>query len=97
MVIPKGIEKIGNRWFAGSDIESVTIPASARKIQADAFSCCRGLAKVEFEQTGSLLKVIGKEAFYGCSSLRTIDLPNGLEEIGFRAFRETGLESIVTP
>ena len=63
MVIPKGIEKIGNRWFAGSDIESVTIPASASEIQAGAFYCCRGLAKVEFEQPGSLLRVIGREAF----------------------------------
>ena len=37
------------------------------------------------------------EAFYGCDSLRTIDLPNSLEEIGLRAFRESGLERVTTP
>ena len=37
------------------------------------------------------------EAFYGCDSLRTIDFPNSLEEIGLRAFRESGLERVTTP
>ena len=97
VVIPEGIEKIKSKWFTESSLTSITIPASVREIQACAFYSCRSLAKVEFEQQDCLLKVIGKEAFYGCSSLRIIDLPNGLEEIGLRAFRETGLESIATP
>ena len=97
VVIPEGIEKIKSKWFTESSLTSITIPASVREIQAGAFYSCRGLAKVEFEQPGSLLKVIGKEAFYGCSSLRTINFPNGLEEIGLRAFRESGLESVTTP
>ena len=75
----------------------MTIPASVREIQTCAFYCCRNLTRVEFEQSGSLLKVIGREAFYGCRCLRTIDLPNGLEEIGLRVFRESGLESITMP
>lgn len=39
--IPDGVEKIGDRWFAGSDIESVEIPASVREIGKEAFNWCR--------------------------------------------------------
>ena len=30
-------------------------------------------------------------AFYGCCSLRAIDLPDGIEEIGIDTFRASGL------
>ena len=63
VVIPQGVEKIGEKWFANSDIESVTIPTSVHEIQAGAFYCCRHLAKVIFKQSGSQLRVIGREAF----------------------------------
>ena len=33
----------------------------------------------------------------GCSSLKNIQLPDGLEDIGLRAFRESELESVVLP
>ena len=49
VVIPDGTEEIGNLWFAGSSIESVTIPVSVREIHAGAFCCCRSLAKVMFK------------------------------------------------
>lgn len=85
VAIPEGIEKIEELWFAGREVESVMIPASVKEVQAGAFSRCRNLENVIFTQSepgeSSLLKVIGREAFYDCSSLRTIDLPDGLEEI----------------
>ena len=84
-----------------SEIESVTIPANIGEIQAGAFMYCRNLTTVTFEQSesgeGSLLKVIGNDAFYKCNCLRTIELPDGLEEIGLRAFMESGLERVTTP
>ena len=43
VVIPEGIEKIGNHWFWGSGIESVTVPASVREIGPDAFYKCKSL------------------------------------------------------
>ena len=101
MVIPDGIEQVRNEWFAGSGIDRVTVPASVCEIQVGVFRYCRSLAAVAFKRPrpgkGSLLRVICREAFYGCSSLRTIDLPNGLDEIGLRAFRESRLESITMP
>ena len=44
-----------------------------------------------------MLKAIDKGAFFGCTNLKHITLPNGLERIGIWAFRESGLESITIP
>ena len=116
VVIPNGIERIGNYWFWGSEVESVEISASVREIGIEAFCNCKGMRKVVFETGGetgakakkdarskttassaSQLKVICENAFHGCSRLRNITLPNCLEEIGFYAFCESGLEEIVLP
>ena len=45
----------------------------------------------------STLKVIKNDAFMGCGNLRSVQLPEGLVEIGLRAFRESGLECVKTP
>lgn len=45
----------------------------------------------------SQLKAIEKSAFHYCASLRSVELPNGLEEIGLWAFASSGLESITMP
>lgn len=41
--IPEGIQIVGNRWFSSSGIESVTIPASVREIEDEAFWKCKSL------------------------------------------------------
>ena len=43
------------------------------------------------------LRVIGRGAFCGCTSLKGVRLPDSLEEIGLDAFRESGLEDFVAP
>ena len=43
IISPEGTEKIGNHWFWGSGIESVTVPASVKEIGADAFYKCKSL------------------------------------------------------
>ena len=96
IVIPDGIERIGNHWFWGSLVEHVTIPASVREICVNAFCICEKLKDVIFAE-GSRLKVIEREAFYSCSSLQNIQLPDYVEEIGLDAFNGTGLESFVAP
>lgn len=44
-----------------------------------------------------MLKRIECGAFQNCSSLRNVLLPEGLEEIGLEAFRESGLKYIAFP
>ena len=44
---------------------NVTIAASVTEIGANAFANCESLREVSFSE-GSLLKTIGKDAFYDC-------------------------------
>ena len=53
-----------------------------------------GLERVKLPST---LMVIEKQTFMGCGSLRSVQFPDGLTEIGLRAFRASGLESVETP
>ena len=57
---------------------------------------CNNLKEVVFE-AGSALKEIGNHAFCGCTSLKHIQFPNGLETIGIHCFYESGLEEVVLP
>lgn len=41
VVVPDGVERIGNRWFWGAAIESAEIPASVQEIGVDAFCICK--------------------------------------------------------
>lgn len=54
------------------------------------------LKEITFDKR-SRLKVIEREAFNSCSSLKNIQLPDCVEEIGLDAFNGTGLESFVAP
>ena len=124
VVIPEGTERIGNHWFWGSDVVSVTIPASVAEIGVDAFCKCAKLTTVVFQRyprperarggsvfsccmgktddeeapfVDSKLRLIDREAFCGCSSLRAIDLPDSVEEIGLDSFYGSGLEAFTAP
>lgn len=66
------------------------------EISESVFKDCINLKEVVFEE-GSRLKKIGKYAFSGCSNLRNIRLPEGLEHIGNGCFCETNLEEITIP
>ena len=43
------------------------------------------------------VKSIGDWAFYGCSSLTSITIPNSMTSIGYAAFQSTSITSIVIP
>ena len=44
-----------------------------------------------------MLKTIGEDAFYNCSNLRNISLPDSLESIGAHAFCVSGLQEVHIP
>lgn len=60
--LPEGIQKIGNYWFRGSDIESVVIPASVKEIGSGTFLKCASLKRIIFAN-GSILQTIGAHCF----------------------------------
>lgn len=88
----------GNGW-------EITIPAKVNlgdteyavtKIYKEAFRECTQLTKVDFA-SNSVLTEIGRQAFWGCSSLNQINLPISLTTIGSTSFAYTKLSAIFIP
>ena len=85
----------GTPFRSMSDLESVTIGASVKYIQRDAFYGCTGLTSISLPEG---VTSIGAYAFFGCSGLTSISLPDGLTSIGAYAFRDcSALSSISFP
>ena len=84
VVIPEGTDKLGNYWFWGSDIESVTIPVSVREICLEVFCDCRSLRHVAFAP-GSMLERIGSGSF-SSTKIEKIVISKGVTEIRECAF-----------
>ena len=80
--------KVIDGWLIGFSGDAQTIISdidSIRGVADGALEGCRALEDLTFTQN-SVLKTIGKEAFKGCTELRTMTLPPSLEEIGYEAF-----------
>lgn len=80
-----------------SNLTSVNISNKIRTIQHSAFSNCTNLQSVTFAE-GSVLDTINTGAFFGCSSLSSIRLPESLAYAGNSIFVNcTSLESLYIP
>lgn len=79
---------------------AIAFPSSLTTIGGGAFLNCTGITEISFGEN-SMLKEIGGSynggAFEGCSSLAKATLPEGLEIIGNRAFKDCALTEIVIP
>lgn len=96
LVVPDGTEVIGWSQYKGKAYERVFIPKSVTEIKASAFEDCKNLREVVIE-AGSRLRTLGKYVFNGCSRLRSIEIPDGVERIGNECFRHSGIEEITFP
>ena len=81
--------------FSYCQLESVTIPASVRKIGNYAFRGCDSLRAISFEE-GSALTRIGTSAFSGCETLESVHLPKSLLSLGDTVFNGCTALSDVT-
>ncbi len=106
ITIPEGVTSIGNRAFAKCEsLASITVDAS-NAIYHSAGNCLietasktlvAGCKNSVIPADGSVTS-IGDSAFLGCSSLKTITLPEGLTSIGYQAFWGClSLETITIP
>lgn len=86
VTLNEGLKEIPHYAFYDSKIVSVNIPASVNEIVTSAFEKCTELQAVNFAD-GSNLESISYNAFSECSSLKQIELPEGLKYIYSRAFQ----------
>lgn len=63
-----------------------TIPKEVTEIADSTFANITTLREVIFEEDGSEKLTIGEGAFYGCTNLQLVNLPDRLTSIGYRAF-----------
>ena len=102
IVIPSEIEydgikcvvnSIGKQTFWNcTELTSITIPNSVKKIETSAFYGCSSLTSITIPE--SVVK-IGDNAFWGCSGLTSLVIPNSVKEIGTHSFHGcTGLSSV---
>ena len=78
------VTQIGAHAFEGRNIMSVMILADITEIGESAFIGNYLLWSCYFRGNG--LTSIGKKAFYGCQSLRSLDIPESVTSIGEKAF-----------
>ena len=84
VVIPDGVERIGDSWFRNSGVESVTFPVSLRELGEEAFYGCAQLRTVKFAEGGQL-QTIGRQCFARCG-LEEVTLPGTLKDVCSSAF-----------
>lgn len=91
------VRAIAEEGFSGTEITSVTIPATVEKIGARAFSYCNSLTEVKFEE-GISLETLSVGAFAYCLGLESITLPAGLKSVGTLSFIGcTALSEVTLP
>ena len=94
--LPQGIVSLSSGVFQGcSSLSYVSIPNSLKIIGKDSFRECGNLSSVDFD-TQSELESIENTAFYKCTNLTEIILPNSVVTIGSSAFSNcSSLKTVV--
>ena len=93
VVLPDGLARVGDFWFAAAGVRRATIPGSVREVGTEAFFRCRKLQRVTFAEDG-LLERLGARCFQE-SALQELRAPVSLREICSGAFaRCTGLKRV---
>ena len=89
--IPEGVEKITDFAFYNSELESIRLPDSVKKIGYEAFSNCHNLKEINL---GNGVRQLGNYVFSWDENLITIELPSALQEVESCAFIKSGIKNI---
>lgn len=92
--LPHSLYEIGAGAFEKSGLVSFVFPPSITEVPARCFMDSRNLASV---MLGGNIKRLGTLSFAGCTSLTSLDMPQGIREIPDGAFMSSGLVSISIP
>lgn len=94
MTVPASVTKIEDNVFNGTGITAAILPDSLTNLGTGVFANTSNLSSVTLP---SVIKRIPNYTFQRAAALKHIDLPQGVEEIGYCAFEYSALESIDLP
>ena len=86
IILPSGIEKIGNSAFLETSLSSITIPNSVEVIEMSTFAGCISLETVNIADG---VKYINGGAFGSCYKLTSITLPASIIAFNGDAFKNS--------
>jgi len=91
VVLPEGLEEIGDSAFFKCKLTAIELPKSLKKIESSAFSG-NNIESVAFPS--GIEKIDG----FDCTPLKSVEIPDGVSEIGRFAFASCkNLESVKLP
>lgn len=91
LVIPEGVEVIGQEAFHGSNLNFVQLPSTLKRIKKKAFSGCKQLYYVDMSRCSPQ---VDWWAFYGCESLNYVNMSSTPGKIDEDAFSRTPFEKL---
>ena len=94
IVLPKYLVEIGEDAFRGSDIASVEMPNTVKRLGVHAFADCKNLKNVTLS---SSLTLIPMGAFSGCEALEELQVPASVRKVADLAFEASGLKEMELP
>lgn len=98
IAIPNGVESISNGAFLGAGLESVYIPDSVDMIDMNAFLGCTSLKTARLPQSmdepGDDFR---EHAFRDCTSLVSVNIPDGVTELAYSFYGCSSLKSVYIP
>ncbi len=83
ITLPESLNKLGNNVFTASGLKSATISCDLTKCGTDIFSQCNKLRELTFDEG---VEYIGDKFAFQCQSLKYVDLPSSIKNIGRSAF-----------
>lgn len=89
LILSKTLSTIDTEAFYNSALKSVIVPNGVTTIEKCAFQNCSELKDVTFQEDSQLRTIEGGYsygAFYGCTSLTSIEIPASVQTIGEAAF-----------
>lgn len=91
LVIPEGVEVIGQEAFRGSNLNFVQLPSTLKRIKKEAFFGCKQLYYVDMSRCSPQ---VDWWAFYGCESLNYVNMSSTPGKIDEDAFSRTPFEKL---
>lgn len=76
--LPNTVRIIGKSAFEHSDVVSVVLPETVKKIEVDAFKFCKELNYIKLPES---LTQIESGAFFDCKKLEQVELPASLKKV----------------